>query len=80
MGAARDRRHRHRGAAAGRRALPLPADLAPMVEDAREAGLGVTIHVGEEGGEDGLDEIGEVVEPCAPTGSATGSSRPATRS
>src|SRR5438132_7953514 len=36
--------------------------LAPLVEQAREAGLGVTIHVGEEGGGYGLEEIGEVVE------------------
>src|SRR4029077_4042740 len=30
------------------------------VELARDAGLGVTIHVGEEGGEHGVQEIGEV--------------------
>ena len=54
--------------------------ITPMVETAREAGLGVTIHVGEEGGEVGREEIGEVVEVCAPIGSATGSSPPATRS
>src|SRR4051794_8458372 len=29
--------------------------LAPLVEEARAAGLGVTIHVGEEGGEYGID-------------------------
>ncbi|HWG55051.1 MAG TPA: hypothetical protein VNT58_00865 [Gaiellaceae bacterium] len=39
--------------------------LRPMVETAREAGLGVTIHVGEEG-ESGLQEIGEVVEHLRP--------------
>lgn len=39
--------------------------LAPMVETAREAGLGVTIHVGEEG-ETGREEIGEVVERLRP--------------
>jgi adenosine deaminase len=39
--------------------------LAPMVETARQAGLGVTIHVGEEG-ETGLEEIGEVVEVLRP--------------
>ena len=39
--------------------------LAPMVEAARAAGLGVTIHVGEEG-ESGRDEIGEVVEHLRP--------------
>src|ERR671935_1309399 len=32
------------------------AQVAPMVEAAREAGLGVTIHVGEEGGEVGREE------------------------
>jgi adenosine deaminase len=41
-------------------------DLAPLFEDARAAGLGVTIHVGEEGGETGRDEIGEVVEALRP--------------
>jgi adenosine deaminase len=41
-------------------------DVAPMVEDARAAGLGVTIHVGEEGGEVGREEIGEVVEVLRP--------------
>ena len=40
--------------------------VAPMVEDARAAGLGVTIHVGEEGGEVGREEIGEVVEALRP--------------
>jgi adenosine deaminase len=39
--------------------------LAPMVETARAAGLGVTIHVGEEG-ETGAEEIGEVVESLRP--------------
>ena len=41
-------------------------DLTPLVETAREAGLGITIHVGEEGGRDGIDEIGEVVEYLRP--------------
>jgi adenosine deaminase len=40
--------------------------LAPLVEEARAAGLGVTIHVGEEGDEHGLAEIGEVVEVLRP--------------
>jgi adenosine deaminase len=40
--------------------------VAPMVETAREAGLGVTIHVGEEGGATGRDEIAEVVEVLRP--------------
>jgi adenosine deaminase len=40
--------------------------VAPMVETAREAGLGVTIHVGEEGGEHGREEIGEVIEALRP--------------
>jgi adenosine deaminase len=39
--------------------------IKPMVETARAAGLGVTIHVGEEG-EFGLEEIGEVVEHLRP--------------
>jgi adenosine deaminase len=37
-----------------------------MVEEARAAGLGVTIHVGEEGGEMGREEVGEVVEVLRP--------------
>ena len=41
-------------------------DLQPLVEEAREAGLGVTIHVGEEGGNAGIDEIGEVIETLRP--------------
>ena len=41
-------------------------DLAPLVATAREAGLGITIHVGEEGGRDGADEVGEVVEHLRP--------------
>jgi len=40
--------------------------LAPMVETAREAGLGVTIHVGEEGGDLGREEMGEVLERLRP--------------
>jgi adenosine deaminase len=39
--------------------------VAPMVETARSAGLGVTIHVGEEG-ETGAEELGEVVEHLRP--------------
>jgi adenosine deaminase len=42
------------------------AALAPLVEEARAHGLGVTIHVGEEGGEHGIEEIGEVVEALSP--------------
>jgi adenosine deaminase len=41
-------------------------ELAPLVEEARTAGLGVTIHVGEEGEEHGDAEIGEVVEYLRP--------------
>jgi len=41
-------------------------ELAPLVEEARNAGLGVTIHVGEEGEEHGDAEIGEVVEHLRP--------------
>ncbi|HZT90650.1 MAG TPA: amidohydrolase family protein [Gaiellaceae bacterium] len=36
------------------------------VELARDAGLGVTIHVGEEGEEYGVEEVGEVVESLRP--------------
>jgi adenosine deaminase len=41
-------------------------ELAPLVEEGRAAGLGVTIHVGEEGEEHGEAEIGEVVEYLRP--------------
>ena len=41
-------------------------ELAPLVEQARSAGLGVTIHVGEEGGEHGIAEIREVVGSLRP--------------
>jgi adenosine deaminase len=40
--------------------------VQPMVEEARGAGLGVTIHVGEEGGDMGRAEIGEVLEVLRP--------------
>jgi adenosine deaminase len=40
--------------------------VQPMVEEARSAGLGVTIHVGEEGGEVGREEVGEVLEVLRP--------------
>jgi len=42
------------------------AQVQPMVETARAAGLGVTIHVGEEGGDFGRQEIGEVLEVLRP--------------
>jgi adenosine deaminase len=41
-------------------------DLQPLVEQARDAGLGITIHVGEEGGDAGIEEIGEVIETLRP--------------
>src|SRR6266536_2482622 len=41
-------------------------ELAPLVEEARGAGLGITIHVGEEGEEHGDAEIAEVVEHLRP--------------
>src|SRR5512132_774255 len=40
--------------------------VAPMIEEARRGGLGVTIHVGEEGGDIGRAEIGEVIETLQP--------------
>ena len=40
--------------------------VAPMIEEARRGGLGVTIHVGEEGGDVGRAEIGEVIETLQP--------------
>src|SRR3954454_2512376 len=41
-------------------------ELAPLIEEARDAGLGVTIHVGEEGEEHAAAELGEVVEYLRP--------------
>ena len=41
-------------------------ELAPLVDEARSSGLGVTIHVGEEGGAHGLEETWEVVESLRP--------------
>jgi adenosine deaminase len=41
-------------------------ELAPLVDEARDAGLGITIHVGEEGGEHGVAEIAEVVDALRP--------------
>jgi adenosine deaminase len=40
--------------------------VIPMVEEARGAGLGVTIHVGEEGGDVGREEIGDVISALRP--------------
>jgi adenosine deaminase len=37
-----------------------------MVEEARRGGLGITIHVGEEGGDVGRAEIGDVIEALRP--------------
>ena len=54
--------------------------VQPMVEEARAAGLGVTIHVGEEGGDFGRARSARCSRCCVPTGSATASSPPATRS
>ena len=42
------------------------ATLAPLVEEARAAGLGVTIHVGEEGGDHGVEEIARGGRDAAP--------------
>jgi adenosine deaminase len=40
--------------------------LQATVEEARAAGLGITIHVGEEGGDMGREEIAEVIETLRP--------------
>jgi adenosine deaminase len=46
---------------------PYPyGELAPLVDQARSAGLGVTIHVGEEGGDHGISEIRDVVDSLRP--------------
>jgi len=41
-------------------------ELAPLIEEARNAGLGITIHVGEEGEEHAAAEIAEVIETLRP--------------
>jgi adenosine deaminase len=41
-------------------------DLQPLIEEARSAGLGITIHVGEEGEEHAAAEIAEVIETLRP--------------
>ena len=41
-------------------------ELQPLVEEARAAGLGITIHVGEEGEEHAAAELGEVIEVLRP--------------
>src|SRR5215831_5740847 len=41
-------------------------DLQPLIEEARSAGLAITIHVGEEGEEHAAAEIGEVIETLRP--------------
>jgi adenosine deaminase len=41
-------------------------ELVPLVEEARSAGLGITIHVGEEGEEHAEAELGEVIEALRP--------------
>jgi adenosine deaminase len=41
-------------------------ELEPLVEEARAAGLGITIHVGEEGEEHAAAEIAEVIETLRP--------------
>jgi len=40
--------------------------IVEHVEVARAAGLGVTIHVGEEGGSHGVEELGEVIDALRP--------------
>jgi adenosine deaminase len=41
-------------------------ELVPLVEEARDAGLGITIHVGEEGEEHAAAELSEVIETLRP--------------
>jgi adenosine deaminase len=41
-------------------------ELAPLVEEARNAGLGITIHVGEEGLDHAAAELREVIEALRP--------------
>jgi len=46
--------------------------VQPMVDEARTAGLGITIHVGEEGGAYGREEVAEVVDVLRPDRSGHG--------
>jgi hypothetical protein len=55
-------------------------ELRPLVQQASDAGLGVTIHLGEEGGAYGIAEIREVVSTLRPDRSDTGSWPRRTRS
>jgi adenosine deaminase len=64
LGLAGRGRRRHRRAPSGGGRYDY-TQIKPMVETAREAGLGVTIHVGEEG-ETGAEELGEVIENLRP--------------
>jgi adenosine deaminase len=41
-------------------------DLQPLIDEARSAGLGITIHVGEEGEEHAAAELAEVIETLRP--------------
>jgi adenosine deaminase len=41
-------------------------ELQPLIEEARSAGLGITIHVGEEGEEHAAAELAEVIETLRP--------------
>ena len=41
-------------------------ELQPLIEEARSAGLGITIHVGEEGEEHAPAELGEVIDTLRP--------------
>jgi adenosine deaminase len=66
-------RYRRRGVVGVDIAGPRPggsrydyAALAPLVERARQAGLGVTIHCGEEGGDMAVEELWEVLETLRP--------------
>src|SRR5437773_4927798 len=47
-------------------------ELQPLIEEARSAGLGITIHVGEEGEDHAAAEIGEVIEILRPNRSGHG--------
>ena len=65
LGRARRRRRRHRRPAPGWRRYDY-TQVEPMVETARAAGLGVTIHVGEEGSDGRARRSARCVEPLRP--------------
>ena len=66
LGAARDRAGSTSPARARTASVTPTAICSRSSRSRAQAGLGVTIHVGEEGGDAGIEEIGEVIETLRP--------------